>query len=130
MSLASDKEDGIQLGFAPSFDVKATLSLDSIIDENSEDTPPEWLLNETFQATIDGAAMPSILLMDLLGDSDESEPLTPPSGGEGGEGGEGGTPLPPGEPEEESGQTLPQALREAREFRLRRLRRLRRRREE
>jgi hypothetical protein len=76
---ASNPEKGFQLGFSPELDFKIAFTLTSLFDPTSEDLPPDWLIDETFHLTIDGASLPTILIMDgLFEDEEETETSTTP----------------------------------------------------
>ena len=99
-SLNVDREmESTKVGFAPQFDVKVVLALASLFDANAEEPAPDWLLDETFKLTIDGAAMPQIQVFDSLFESDDDLEDTGDTG-DTGDGSNPGEPLPP-EPEPE-----------------------------
>ncbi|MEE2901887.1 MAG: hypothetical protein VYC39_06130 [Myxococcota bacterium] len=71
-SLNIDREmESTKVGFTPQFDVKVMLALAPLFDENAEEPAPDWLLDETFKVTIDGAALPQIQVFDSLFESDD-----------------------------------------------------------
>jgi len=90
----NDHADGLSFGLSPAFDLKAVLNLASLFT-NPDDRPPEWLLNEEFQVTLDGASLPTLLAY-FGSDDSAGTPVSPP-----GMGGTGGAPAPEPEAQKE-----------------------------